>query len=210
MFVLNNFILLLNKMNYLAHVFLSGDNDQIKIGNFIADFIYANRYKGFNSEIQKGIFLHRYIDTYTDAHPMFRQSKKRLFLQFRHYSGVIVDMFYDHFLAKNFSTYSQQDLEPFVADFYNLLEENKTILPKKVNNILPVMSKYNWLVNYRNIEHLRDILAQMNHKTRHDTDFHKSIDILLNSYELFEDDFVIFFEDILEERQKMFKSLKID
>jgi acyl carrier protein phosphodiesterase len=197
-------------MNYLAHVFLSGTNDQIKIGNFIADFIYGNRYKGFNPEIQKGILLHRYIDTYTDAHPMFRQSKKRLFVQFRHYSGVIVDMFYDHFLAKNFSTYSSIDLELFVSDFYSLLEENQEILPKKVKEILPVMSKYNWLVNYREIEHLRDILSQMNHKTKHDTELHKSIDILNNSYNLFEDDFLIFFEDMLEERNKMFKSLKID
>lgn len=196
-------------MNYLAHVFLSGDNDKIKIGNFIADFIYGNRYQGFDPEIQKGILLHRYIDTYTDAHPMFRQSKRRLFSEFRHYSGVIVDMFYDHFLAKNFSTYSNQDLESYVNDFYRLLNDNQEILPKKVNEILPVMTRYNWLTNYKDLEHLRDILAQMNHKTKHDTEFHKSIDILKNDYNLFEDDFIIFFEDILEERQKMFKSLKI-
>lgn len=197
-------------MNYLAHVFLSGDNDNIKIGNFIADFIYGNRYKNYDLEIQKGILLHRYIDTYTDSHPIFRQSKKRLFTQFRHYSAVIVDMFYDHFLAKNFSTYSEKDLECFVEDFYKLLAENKNSLPDKVKDIMPVMSKYNWLVNYRDIEHLRDILAQMNHKTKHNTEFHKSIDILENSYNLFEDDFTIFFEDILDERQHMFDSLKID
>lgn len=196
-------------MNYLAHVFLSGDKDKIKIGNFIADFIYANRYKDYDPEIQKGILLHRYIDTYTDAHPIFRQSKKRLFSRFRHYSSVIVDMFYDHFLAKNFSAYSNQDLETFVDDFYNLLEENKEILPNKVTEIVPIMSKYNWLVNYRDIEHLRSILTQMNHKTKHNTEFQKSIEVLINSYDLFKDDFVIFFEDILDERQKMFKSLDI-
>jgi acyl carrier protein phosphodiesterase len=196
-------------MNYLAHVFLSGDHEKIRIGNFIADFIYGNHYKNYDPEIQKGILLHRYIDTYTDAHPIFRQSKRRLFSRFRHYSAVIVDMFYDHFLADNFSAYSEKDLEAFVSDFYKLMKENKKILPAKVNKIVPVMSQYNWLVNYRDIEYLGSILAQMNHKTKHNTELHKSIEVLENSYDLFKDDFVIFFEDMLMERKKMFKSLDI-
>jgi len=197
-------------MNYLAHVFLSGQHDQVKIGNFIADFIHGNRYKNFNLEVQKGILLHRLIDTYTDAHPIFRQSKRRLFSRFRHYSSVIVDMFYDHFLAKNFSTYSEKNLECFVEDFYTLLNKNKNTLPDKVKEIIPVMYEYNWLLNYRDIEHLRSILAQMNHKTKHHTELHKSIEVLTNSYDLFKEDFIIFFEDILKERDKMFKSLDIN
>lgn len=196
-------------MNYLAHIFLSDGNDKIMIGNFIADFIYGNHYKDYDPEIQKGILLHRYIDTYTDAHPIFRQSKRRLFSRFRHYSAVIVDMFYDHFLADNFSTYSEIDLEIFVRDFYGLMRDNKKILPDKVNKIVPVMAKYNWLVNYRDIEYLRSILAQMNHKTKHKTELQASIQVLQNSYDLFKDDFVIFFEDILIERKKMYKSLDI-
>jgi acyl carrier protein phosphodiesterase len=196
-------------MNYLAHVFLSGNNEKLIIGNFIADFIDGNHYKNYHPEIQKGILLHRYIDTYTDAHPIFRQSKRRLFSRFRHYSAVIVDMFYDHFLAVNFSAYSDIDLEIFVDDFYKLILDNKRLLPAKVNKIVPVMVKYNWLVNYRDIEYLESILSQMNHRTKHNTELHNSIEVLQNSYDLFKDDFIIFFEDMLLERNKMFKSLDL-
>ena len=165
-------------MNYLAHIYLSGNDEEIKIGNFIADFIYGNRYQNFSAGIQKGILLHRYIDTYTDAHPIFRKSKKRLFPSFRHYSSVIVDMFYDHFLAKNFSKYSSESLENFASNFYTLLETHQDNLPQKVQQILPVMSQYNWLVNYKNIDGLQSILKQMNHKTKHETALHQSVENL--------------------------------
>ena len=88
-------------MNFLAHIYLSGDNDLIKIGNFMADGIRGKHYEYLPAEVQKGIVLHRAIDTYTDSHPIFRQSTKRLHHRYHHYAGVIVDVFYDHFLAKN-------------------------------------------------------------------------------------------------------------
>lgn len=197
-------------MNYLAHIYLSGNDDNIKIGNFIADFIYGNQYQDYSENIQKGILLHRYIDTYTDAHPVFRQSKKRLFPEFRHYSSVIVDMFYDHFLAKNFSTYSSVTLENFASSFYEILESNLDDLPEKVQHLLPIMSKYNWLVSYRNVDDLQSILKQMNHRTKHETALHLSISNLKVDYDLYENEFKLFFADMLHERSKMLKSLKIN
>lgn len=197
-------------MNYLAHIYLSGDNEEIKIGNFIADFIYGNLYQNYSQDIQKGILLHRAIDTYTDAHPVFRQSKKRLFPKFRHYSSVIVDMFYDHFLAKNFSSYATEDLETFTSNFYQTLENHQEELPKGVNNILPIMIKYNWLVNYRHISELEDILNQMNHKTKFETQLHLSIEILVDNYKEFETEFTSFFKDIINEKPKMLDSLDIN
>ena len=197
-------------MNYLAHIYLSGDDDDIKIGNFIADFIYGSHYENFPQGIQKGILLHRYIDTFTDAHPIFRQSKKRLFPSFRHYSSVIVDMFYDHFLAKNFEKYSSESIEQFASNFYRLLENNQYNLPDKVQHILPIMSKYNWLVSYRNLDDLQNILNQMNSRTKNKTSLHLSIDILKSNYDLFENEFTLFFEDMLLEQTKIFKILKIN
>lgn len=197
-------------MNYLAHVYLSGDDDDIKIGNFIADFIYGSHYESFPKGIQKGILFHRYIDTFTDAHPIFRQSKKRLFPDFRHYSSVIVDMFYDHFLAKNFENYSSESIEQFASNFYKLLENNQHNLPDKVQHILPIMSKYNWLVSYRNLNDLQNILNQMNNRTKNKTSLHLSIDILKSNYDLFENEFTLFFEDMLVEQTKMFEILKIN
>ena len=197
-------------MNYLAHIYLSGNDNDIKIGNFIADFIYGNQYQDYSENIKKGILLHRYIDTYTDAHPVFRQSKKRLFPEFRHYSSVIIDMFYDHFLAKNFSTYSSLTLENFSSNFYSILKSNQDYLPKKVQELIPVMTKYNWLLSYRNIDDLQSILKQMNHRTKYETALHLSIANLEADYDLYENEFKLFFADMLQEQTKMFKSLNIN
>ncbi|MGB3774600.1 MAG: DUF479 domain-containing protein, partial [Leeuwenhoekiella sp.] len=93
-------------MNFLAHIYLSQYDEQVTIGNFIADGIKGSKYKQFPIPIQKGILLHRSIDAYTDAHHLVRKSTKRLHPHYHHYSGIIVDIFYDHFLAKNWSSYS--------------------------------------------------------------------------------------------------------
>jgi acyl carrier protein phosphodiesterase len=196
-------------MNYLAHIFLSGDKDEVKIGNFIADFVPGKKHLDYPEYIQKGILLHRKIDAYTDSHPIFKVSKKRLFNDFRHYSAVIVDMFYDHFLAKNFSQYSDIPLEEFVASFYDIMMKNEPTLPDNVKRVLPVMVKYNWLLSYRELDKLQDILNQMNNRTHHNSNLHHSIKILKSDYKLFEDDFKIFFDDILEVKNEMHKSLKI-
>jgi len=111
-------------MNFLAHIYLSGDNKDITIGNFIADGIRGNDYKKLPKDIQTGILLHRRIDTFTDAHKIVRQSTKRLHKNYSHYSGVIVDILYDHFLAKNWKKYSDIPLATYVDDFYSLLEDN--------------------------------------------------------------------------------------
>ena len=85
-------------MNFLAHIYLSGENDLLKIGNFMADGIHGKAPESLPADVQKGIVLHRHIDTYTDAHPIFRQSTKRLHPVYHHYAGVIIDIYYDHFL----------------------------------------------------------------------------------------------------------------
>ena len=88
-------------MNYLAHIYLSNEEEEITLGNFIADGVKGKKYVQFPLGIQQGILLHRAIDSFTDAHPIVRKSTKRLHKKYGHYSGVIVDILYDHFLAKN-------------------------------------------------------------------------------------------------------------
>ena len=95
-------------MNFLAHIYLSGNNDLLKIGNFMADSIRGNSYENYPEEIKKGILLHRSIDSFTDMHPVYRKSKHRLHEKYGHYSGVIMDIFYDHFLAKNWANCSRR------------------------------------------------------------------------------------------------------
>jgi acyl carrier protein phosphodiesterase len=194
-------------MNFLAHIYLSGDNDLIKIGNFMADGIRGKQFENYHPEIQKGIILHRFIDTFTDAHPVFRQSTKKLHENYHHYAGVIVDVFYDHFLAKNWNLYSDEKLEDYTERFYKSLHENYTILTLKTQNLLPYMTKYNWLVSYQTVEGINRILTQMDSRTNNQSKMRFSTNELEKYYPEFEAEFTVFFEELRNHSQLKLKSL---
>lgn len=185
-------------MNYLAHIYLSGDNDLLKIGNFIADGIKGKQYVNYPDEIQKGILLHRAIDSYTDAHPIVKQSTKKLHATHGHYSGVIVDMYYDHFLAKNWSKFDSTPLPEYATVFYKLLQEHTAMLPERILKLMKPMITYNWLVMYESLDGIDTILKQMAHRTK----FRGNLDIAIESleahYEALEQEFFQFFEELQE------------
>jgi acyl carrier protein phosphodiesterase len=181
-------------MNFLAHIYLSGTNDAVKIGNFMADSIRGHRYDAYPTDLRKGILLHRAIDSFTDAHPVYRQSKHRLHVKYGHYSGVIMDIFYDHFLAKNWAQYSPIALEQYAHTFYTLLTDHLDTLTDRVKGMLPYMIARNWLVSYATLEGLEMILFQMDHRTKNRVAMHESIVELKQYYELFEAEFTLFFE----------------
>ncbi|MBL7885674.1 MAG: DUF479 domain-containing protein [Flavobacterium sp.] len=183
-------------MNFLAHIYLSGDNDLLKIGNFMADSVRGNSYLDYPDELRKGILLHRYIDTFTDAHPIYRKSKHRLHNKYGHYSGVIMDIVYDHFLAKNWSVYSDEKLEDYAEKFYNLLRVNYSILTEKTKGMIPYMIARNWLVSYASIAGLEMILFQMDHRTKNRVNMHESIVEIQEFYTEFEEEFTLFFAEL--------------
>ncbi|AWH86206.1 DUF479 domain-containing protein [Flavobacterium album] len=182
-------------MNFLAHIYLSGDNDLIKIGNFIADGIHGKP-DDFPPDVRKGIIVHRAIDTYTDAHPIFRQGTKRLHAAYHHYAGVIMDIFYDHFLAKNWKEYSTEPLHKFTAAFYKSLKDNYDILTERAKGMMPHMIQYDWLGSYATTEGIGRILTQMDHRTGNKSVMGKSIKELLEFYDVYEAEFREFFIDI--------------
>lgn len=194
-------------MNFLAHIYLSGDNDLLKIGNFIADSIRGHQYENFQQEIKKGILLHRHIDSFTDAHPIYRQSKHRLHEKYGHYSGVIMDIFYDHFLAKNWSLFSDEKLEDYVEKFYLLLRENYDLLPENIKAIMPSMIARNWLLSYASIEKLQMIMFQMDHRTKNRVAMHESIVELQIYYTEFEQEFIRFFDELQQHCQQKLDEL---
>ena len=184
-------------MNFLAHIYLSGDNDLIKIGNFMADGIRGKHFESYPLEIQKGIILHRAIDTFTDAHPIFRQSTKKLHEKYHHYAGVIVDVFYDHFLAKNWNTYSDEKLEEFVERFYQSLHNNPDILSDRTKGMMPYMIEHNWLVSYQTVEGINRILTQMDQRTKNESKMRFASHELSEFYLEFEKEFTDFFEELI-------------
>lgn len=189
-------------MNFLAHIYLSGENDLIKIGNFMADGIRGHDYEQFPLEVQKGILLHRAIDTFTDAHPVFRQSKHRLHEKYGHYSGVIMDIIYDHFLAKNWANYSKEKLENYAERFYNSLRENYDWLTPKTQGMMPYMIGRNWLVTYGSVEGIGKILFQMDHRTKNRSNMQNAVQELNEYYNEFELEFTTFFEELREHAQQ--------
>jgi acyl carrier protein phosphodiesterase len=194
-------------MNYLAHIYLSGTNDLLKIGNFMADSIKGHDYEKFDSEIKKGILLHRHIDSFTDMHPIYRQSKHRLHEKYGHYSGVIMDILYDHFLAKNWSKYSDEKLEDYANDFYQLLQDNYEILTERIKGMMPYMIARNWFVSYATIAGLEMILFQMDYKTKHRANMQEAIVELQDFYAEFESEFFLFFEELKSSCQQKIKEL---
>ena len=194
-------------MNFLAHIYLSGDNDLIKIGNFMADGIRGKQFENYPLEIQKGIILHRSIDTFTDAHPVFRQSTKRLHQNYHHYAGVIVDVLYDHFLAKNWKNYSDEKLTEFVDRFYQSLVNNKQLLSDRTVTIMPIMFKENWLVAYESIDGIKHILTQMDRRTKNQSNMRFAVQDLTDFYSEFENEFTTFFKELVVFSNDKMKSL---
>src|SRR5690606_11540286 len=173
-------------MNFLAHIYLSGDNEPITIGNFMADGIKGKTYENYPPIIQTGILLHREVDTFTYAHPIVRKSTKRLHSRYGHYSGVIVDILYDHFLAKNWSNYSSVPLDSYVQDFYASLQNHYDLLPARIKSMMPYMLEQNWLLHYAEIDGIQNVLNGMNHRTKNKSGMNTATEELLLFYEEFE------------------------
>ncbi|MFC4818564.1 ACP phosphodiesterase [Flavobacterium sp. GCM10023249] len=185
-------------MNFLAHIYLSGENELISIGNFMADGIRGNQYLQFPKEIQQGVLLHRTIDSFTDAHPTYRKSKHRLHERYGHYSGVIMDIIYDHFLAKNWSHYHHEPLEEYAERFYQSLRQHYELLTEKTQNMMPYMIARNWLVSYASLAGLEMILFQMDYRTKHRAHMQNAMVELQEFYLEFEEEFTLFFEELRE------------
>jgi len=168
------------------------------IGNFIADHVKGNKFKHYPEDIQKGIYLHRAIDTFTDANTIVRTSKRRLHERYGLYSGVIIDIFYDHFLAKNWADYSQIPLDIYTDSIYQLLEKNKEILPEKTQELLPYMIQYNWLYNYQFIDGIQDVLNGMNRRTKGRSQMNLAIEDLKLRYSDLENDFQTFMIELID------------
>ena len=184
-------------MNYLAHIYLSGDHELITIGNFMADHIKGNKYKTFPEDLQKGILLHRQIDSFTDTHKIVKISKRRLNDRYGLYRGVVIDILYDHFLAKNWKDYSEIDLPTYTQNFYASLTRNFDILPEKIQYMSKYLIRDNWLLSYAEKEGIQKVLEGMNRRTKNRSQMDLAINDLEAHYEDFETDFQQFFDELI-------------
>lgn len=195
-------------MNFLAHLYLSGIEEDVIVGNFVADAVKGNSLYIFPEGMERGIRLHREIDSYTDQHPVVRTSKSRLSPKYRMYSGVIVDLYYDHFLAKLWPEFSDEDLQRFVARMYFLLIRRFHLLPQRSRRILPFMITRNWLVGYRDLRVLQQVFYGMAQRTNHSSGMEDAVNDLKADYALYENEFRAFFPQIIQHIDKFRSNLQ--
>jgi len=185
-------------MNFLAHAFLSGDDEQITIGNFIADHVKGKSIQLFTEPVIRGILIHRKIDYFTDHHPVVEQTKLRLRPQFRKYAPVIADVYYDHFLARNWNDFSPTPLAEFADSFYHLVLKSAELLPQRTLQMLPFMISNNWLVSYASLNGIDKVLTGMSKRTKFPSGMEHAAEELEKNYELYREEFNVFFPDLRE------------
>ena len=190
-------------MNYLAHLYLAEDTDESRLGNLLGDFV-----KGplsdtpYSPGIKEGIKTHRRVDIFTDSHSKFLESKRLISPERRRFAGVILDLTFDHFLAKNWKAYSESDLESFTESVYEMLKNNRSILPERFATFLPRMISEDWLGSYENLDRISTVLDRIS--ARLEKKFNRnialkgaSIEIELNYPEL-ERNFKDFFPELID------------
>jgi len=186
-------------MNFLAHLYLSGSDPDVMTGNFIGDFVKGRSWgELYPMEVVRGIELHRSIDAFTDSHAVVSQSKKRLFPIYRHYAGVIIDIYYDHFLARSWQDYHPDLLPDYAEQCYEILKSRPYALPDQVQFLLPHMMRGNWLVNYGTLEGIHRALSGMARRASFVSKMEESIWDLEENYEAFKTEFNTFFPELKE------------
>lgn len=194
-------------LNILAHLYLSGEEAELMIGNFIADHIRGKQQNTYNQGIQNGIKLHRFIDSFTDQNPVVLNSRKILYREIGKYAPVVSDVLFDHFLAKLWSDFHHETLEFFADTKYIFLQNHQHLMPDKTKNMLPFLIKYNWLVAYRSFEGLQQVFNGMNRRASFTSNMDQSVIILEKYYADFEASFKSFFPELVYESNKYIQSL---
>ena len=183
-------------MNFLAHFLLSHQTPELVTGSFLGDFVRGNRYQNYAPEVAKGILLHREIDRFTDAHPVFRQSKRRLIAQQGHYAGVVVDVLYDHLLARHWPRYGSEPLPDFAQRIYTVLRAHHHQLPALAQRVLGYMEAHDWLANYAHPEGIRRTLSGMQRRANFPNRMGQGMEGFLENESLYTQEFKTFFSEL--------------
>lgn len=188
-------------MNFLAHIYLSGDDDDIKIGNFLGDFVKGRLNKltnaQYSSGVIKGMALHREIDFFTDTHPIVKQSIDRLQPKYHKFSGIVIDMFYDHILATNFNQYSSISLVEYAQKFYDLLERRKAEIPEPMGRMVESMITRNWLLGYCSYQGIEWALTGISKRLSFESGIENATEELRQDYDLYKTEFQLYFPELI-------------
>jgi acyl carrier protein phosphodiesterase len=150
-------------MNYLAHLHLGGDGPQQLLGSLYGDFVKGPLEGRFSAELEAAIRLHRRIDAFTDRHPLIERARARFPVERRRTSGILLDLFFDHCLARDWADFAAEPLGQFTARVYRLLAAQRE-LPERLAYIAPRMAAQDWLGSYTDFAVLEQVLLGMSRR----------------------------------------------
>ena len=182
-------------MNYLAHLHLGGQRPEELLGSLYGDFVKGRLQGQYSLAIESAIQLHRSIDVFTDAHPLVDQSLSRFTQTRRRYAGIVLDVFFDHCLARDWSHYAEGPLERFTTDFYKVLKSQPQ-LPKRLATIAPHMAAHDWLGSYRDFGVLEQVFKGIARRLSHPQALTGAMQDLHNLYEPLSEDFRAFYPQL--------------
>jgi len=180
-------------MNYLAHMFLSDDTPLSMLGNFMGDFVKGNVEGKFEQEIVDGILHHRRVDHFTDSHAIVSSSKKLISQARCRFSGVIIDVLYDHFLSRNWSLYSKTRLDDFIERVYKKLHNHWRGIPPAAELCIEKMLKEDWLSSYGSPEGIDKTFKRISERLRRENNLCSAVEELENNYHVLNTHFLRFF-----------------
>lgn len=186
-------------MNYLGHLVLSGDNDEVLFGNFIADAVKGNTYLNWSENIQKGILLHRLIDDFTDNNSHYLEGKRRFYESYPKMGGVILDIVYDHLLWQNEIFKATLNLEKEIIRYYQILDKYKELMPPKIRFMYGYMKRDDWLTNYQSEDGIKRALKGIGRRIGYSKDLDSSFKIVKKNKDKYMEEFNKFFHAIKNE-----------
>jgi acyl carrier protein phosphodiesterase len=184
-------------MNWLAHLYLSEPIPAFRIGNLLPDLVPASALSGLSSDFLRGVKQHRRIDAFTDTHPIVRRSISRVNPHFRRFGGILVDVFYDHFLARDWQNFSPIPLHTFAAEIYDSFDRYRSEIPSEALVHLKYMRESNWLCAYREINGILAALDRLGLRLRRPVPLGNAISVLRDNYDDLFADFSAFFPELI-------------
>jgi acyl carrier protein phosphodiesterase len=183
-------------MNWLAHLYLSDPDPAFRIGNLLPDLLPGGSLPSLPAEFQPGIAQHLRIDSFTDAHPVFRRSIQRVEPPFRRFAGILTDLFYDHFLSRDWPAYSREPLPDFTQSIYASFDQFGAQLPALACERLELMRVHDWLSSYHDLAGLTLALTRISKRFRRPVELAPAIAVLEQHYDDFQADFRAFFPEL--------------
>lgn len=196
-------------MNHLAHFYLSFEQEHLLVGNYMADFAKGSSYLNLSPEIQQGVLLHRFIDHFTDNHPLVDKSKARISKAQGKFAPIVMDVFYDYLLATHWNLYSDEPLPIFANKRYQQLNNHKTLFPEPLLLRFEHMKTHDWLSNYANIYGIERALIGLSERAKFENAMDNSIQLLLKHETELANDFNQFFPIIIKACQKQINSMAL-